>query len=284
MCLGQAPTVGRYATSFVKLDVIKPGTDSTLVSDEETAHSFFKASSGLFDILHEILTMIYTADGKDPSEKILIPPSLPTTVIALEEKLDEWEKDLPSHLKVPADEQNSVNSLRLYPAHFLKQRKQAKASPESLMATPWWMNVLYAYTAATAIAAAMLDIELHNKHESPSLNDSMQDVFTLLTDYSSQHPIARRCISTLTSIIQPRNPPAPDRPGAVTSVEQPDQPPRPFLQTEAAHEGNHEMDFGDGIDFTIDDRHNPMFDFLTDQWLAQPQLDSFDFPGVQSLY
>jgi hypothetical protein len=107
---------------------------------------------------------------------------------------------------------------------------------------------------------------------------SMHDAIDLLKSYAQTRPSAKRCLATLTSILQLRSAgePVPD---AVLSNH---QTPQQYL---------------DGMDLNTADTRNaylgadmswPMpvgaesaaFEFFSDQWLLQPQLDSFNYLGI----
>jgi len=82
----------------------------------DLAHDFFRASSELFDSLHEILTRIYVTNDQRPA----LPPAVfVNTVVELENKLAQWESRLPSALRVPVDD---AGDLFCFASHFLKQR------------------------------------------------------------------------------------------------------------------------------------------------------------------
>jgi hypothetical protein len=117
MCTGQRPSSSAHATKFVALD---PYSSSELangqVMSRELAHDFFRASSELFDKLHDILTRIYVTSDKRPA---LPPATFVSTVVELEDKLAQWEDRLPVALKVPAQE---PGELFCFASHFLRQR------------------------------------------------------------------------------------------------------------------------------------------------------------------
>lgn len=58
----------------------------------QLAHDFFKASSELFDSLHEIMTSMYLPRDKRGA---LTPSVLVSTACELEDKLVHWEEQLP---------------------------------------------------------------------------------------------------------------------------------------------------------------------------------------------
>jgi hypothetical protein len=117
MCTGQRPSSSAHATTFVALD---PYSSSNLANGQvmswELAHDFFRASSELFDHLHEILTRIYVTSDKRPA---LPPATFVSTVVELEDELAQWEDRLPLALRIPAEE---PRGLFCFASHFLSQR------------------------------------------------------------------------------------------------------------------------------------------------------------------
>lgn len=117
MCTGQRPSSSSHATAFVALD---PYTTEDMTSSramsQELAHDFFRASSELFDNLHEILTRVYVPNDK---RQLLTPSNFVSTAVELEDKLVHWETQLPRPLQPRPD---NDGDLFCFASHFLRQR------------------------------------------------------------------------------------------------------------------------------------------------------------------
>ncbi|KAJ9644335.1 hypothetical protein H2204_001687 [Knufia peltigerae] len=339
MCLGQAPIVSLNATSYIKLDDdVDSGSGSRVTdgirADRYTAHTFFKASSELFDVLHEILLKVYVPEAK-PQMRTIAPDSFVSTVTSMEEKLARWEDNLPRHLKISntssttqggpyvlcqaqtlrqrylqvcimlyrpglaelilADHDSSrtttslglkQSTLLYITSSCLKNaqemvglcKAQINGHAESTMLTPWWMNILYIYTAATTIAVAMHKQDVVATLEPLALNHSMEDALGLLTQYSVCRPSARRCLSTLTSIAPFKHPVSSEYMGAADTEQLISD-----LRQQGTRESRSNTHNNPVYDMTFPpppDSQNSILDFLSEGWLSQPQLDSFDFLGI----
>jgi hypothetical protein len=159
-------------------------------------------------------------------------------------------------------------------------RQQAYSGPgeEHLPQTPWWMNILYVYTAAVAVAAAILNGSLDSHLDSSSLMQSMQDAIDLLRSYAQTRPSAKRCLATLTSILQLRSAGV----AAPESRVNGDHPYQHYIDGVDPNTADVQNDFmGTDMSWTLPvGAENAALEFFSDQWLLQPQLDSFSYLGI----
>jgi hypothetical protein len=108
----------------------------------------------------------------------------------------------------------------------------------------------------------------------------MDDALSMLREYSQVRPSARRCLATL---------------NAMTHLQPVSKPEIAAFNSHKSHEAvvngsmsRHREDLGEhsalpsmDLDWTLSaGADDAMFDFLSDQWFTQPQLDSFNFVGI----
>jgi hypothetical protein len=108
----------------------------------------------------------------------------------------------------------------------------------------------------------------------------MDDALSMLQEYSQVRASARRCLATLNAMthLQPVLRPAIaafDSIGSYEAVVNGNMPkhPRNLNEQPAPPSMDLEWTLSAGTD-------DAMFDFLSDQWFTQPQLDSFNFVGI----
>ncbi|KAH7379128.1 fungal-specific transcription factor domain-containing protein [Phaeosphaeria sp. MPI-PUGE-AT-0046c] len=332
MCTGQRPSSSPHATAFVTLDPYSPNDMTGIQTmSPELAHDFFRASSKLFDNLHEILTRVYVPNDKRGA---VTPSDFVTTACELEHKLVQWEERLPRALQPPLDDFD--NGLFCYASHFLKQRflqarimlyrpslglivarnasasssktmlnsslvyaatsciassqemiglcqRQTQGLPESQMLTPWWMNLLYIYTAAVAIAAALMTHSLTGRLDMSSLHRSMEEAITMIQHYAKNKSAAKRCLVTLTGILQLQFPQSThiENDAAAYNPAFAESEQNILSQHDLTNEANAQVFSNMGWARNGDEMQNAaVFGYFSDAWLTQPSMDHFDFLGL----
>jgi hypothetical protein len=141
------------------------------------------------------------------------------------------------------------------------------------------------YTAAVAIAAAMMKRHLDQTLNEGTTVHSMDEALDLLKYYGHTRPSARRCLATLTSILQHQAPlaarPFVDSQDTSFSLTNEQQQGNNTGMCDLNANGPHGYHQTSHIDWTIPiSSENAAFEFLSDQWLMQPQLDSFNYVGI----
>lgn len=138
------------------------------------------------------------------------------------------------------------------------------------------------YTAAVAIAAAILKRSLEGELDPPTLMQNMQDAIDLLRSYAQTRPSARRCLATLTSILQLKTTNEIDIEPENGQLQVPEQqlPMATFDGDDTTH-GGYGVNAPFDMSWTVPvGAENAAFELLSDQWLLQPQLDSFNYLGI----
>jgi hypothetical protein len=129
----------------------------------------------------------------------------------------------------------------------------------------------------------MMKRHLDQTMDQEAVNYSMEEALELLTFYGQTRPSARRCFATLNSILQLRSP---LQPRIATSGQGLSLPPANGHSDAPAvlgfdANGTHGYQQNSIIDWnTSFGNQNAAFEFLSDQWLMQPQLDSFNYLGI----
>ena len=180
-------------------------------------------------------------------------------------------------------------------------RRQAYGLPDSQMLTPWWMNILCEstvslgnicllilssrpdiYTAAVAMAAALMTHSLQGRIDTSSVNQSMEEAITVLQYYAQTRSAAGRCLVTLTAILQSQFPQRnqAENTGKASETAFPGPAQSQQAQDLIVENGTQAMN-GMGWAMTADDIQNAaVFGYFSDAWLTQPPMDNFDLLGT----
>jgi hypothetical protein len=129
----------------------------------------------------------------------------------------------------------------------------------------------------------MMKRHLDQTMDQEAVNYSMEEALELLTFYGQSRPSARRCFATLTSILQLRShlqpPIATSGQGRSLPLANGHSEATAVLGFDA--NGSQTYQQNANIDWnTSFGNQNAAFEFLSDQWLMQPQLDSFNYLGI----
>jgi hypothetical protein len=113
-----------------------------------------------------------------------------------------------------------------------------------------------------------------------TLSSSMEDAIVMLRHYGQTRPSARRCLSTLTSILHLQLPSNDqldmhgiDNSFGVSSPLQTSMQVNDYRIQKAPSQPNMNWSLPSGSE-------DAMFEFFSDQWLYQPHLDSFNYVGI----
>ncbi|KAJ3540283.1 hypothetical protein NM208_g5130 [Fusarium decemcellulare] len=256
MTLGRSPTISMSSANAVDRPSIEPPVTASNPGDNSHPErhqnlDIFVYSLLLFNILHQILLNFYAPN--QTLEKDDVPAHL-STVMDLEENLQDWVQSLPPHLRTSSDAassskiQTSLLKLRyvnvrlllyrpilsftilrssrseylprdlpvrtaallacstaciesaLDMASFTYHEISTDASSSQAPASPWWYNVCYSYTAATAILAARVSVTLVAGVGMSNLDSGIKQCVSVLEHYKAMFPSASRCLAALSHI------------------------------------------------------------------------------------
>jgi hypothetical protein len=132
------------------------------------------------------------------------------------------------------------------------------------------------------MAAALLTPSLHGELDMLSLNGSMEDAISMLQSYAQKRSAAKRCLVTLTSILQSPYTQRTEEENAGPALDPSFARPRQhaFLLDFATEQNGQALNNAGWLLNADDPQNAAVFGHFSDTWLTQPPMDSFNSLGI----